>query len=68
MHLNYYYYTLLQINVIRAAHNAYIIFQVNNLLTFYLPCFFLCLQFKQKICPQHPISDNDDNDDDTSVP
>ncbi len=42
--------------------NAYIMFQV----TYHFTCFFLCLQFKQKICPLP--SQDDDDDDDTSVP
>ncbi len=39
-------------------------------LTLYLPCFFLCLQFKQKIGPQPQPQLNacDDDEDDTSVP
>ncbi len=42
-------------------------------LPLYLPCFFLCLQFKQKIGPQQPqlpapTAADDDDEDDASVP
>ncbi len=75
MHINYYYHTLLQINVIRAAYIALhtLYFREIIYLPFYLSCFFLCLQFKQKIGsqPQQPNpddDDDDDDDDDTSAP
>ncbi len=77
VHINYYYYTLLQINVIRDAHIALhtLYFREIIYLPFYLPCFFLYLQFKQKIGPQPqklnaPDDDDEDDDDDdeTSAP
>ncbi len=83
MHIDYYYYTLLQINVIRAAHIALhtLYFREIIYLPFYLSCFFLYLQFKQKIGPQPQPQvpndddvddvdddDDDDDDDDTSLP
>ncbi len=71
MHINCYYYILLQINVIRAAHIALhtLYFREIIYLPFYLQCFFLCLLFKQKIGPQPQLPNvPDDDDDDTSVP
>ncbi len=82
MYIDYYYYTLLQIHFIRATHIALhtLYFREIIYLSLYLPCFFLCLQFKQKIGPQPQLpapdddddddddDDNDDDEDDTSLP
>ncbi len=78
MHIDYFYYTLLQINFIRAAHIALhtLYFREIIYLPLYLLCFFSCLQFKQKISPQPqpypqlPATDDDDDDDedDRSAP
>ncbi len=54
MYINYYYCTLLQINVIRAAHIALHTLYFREII--YLPYFFLCLQFKQEIGPQPQLS------------
>ncbi len=54
-------------------HTLHCIHYISGNLPFYLPCFFLCLQFKQNIGPQQPNLDDDhdddnDDDDDTSAP
>ncbi len=59
---------------LHTLHGIHYIFRAIIYLPLYLPYFFLCLRFKQKIGPRQPqlsapaAADDDDDEDDASVP